>query len=448
MAVTDKLDMKAIGEEALVHLRELIRIDTTNPPGGETAACEYLRDQLSKEGIGSEILEKEKGRGNIVARLSGDGSKKPLLLQGHLDVVPAEHGEWSHPPFAAEIADGYLYGRGAVDMKNMVAMELAVILTAKRRGWPLRRDIIFAAVADEEAGCACGSKFLVEEHPEKVKAEYAFGEIGGFSLEVRGNRFWPIGVAEKGVAWLRITAKGAPGHGAMPNPDNAVVKIAGAAHKLGKASLPLHVSEVVQTFINAMADVQPKPVAKILRQATNPLLSNVVTGRLIPDKSVARSLYASLHNTVNVTVLRAGDKINVIPGSAMMKVDGRTLPGQTAEDLIAEIKRVIGKDYEIEVIHSMPPVLTDINDPVYTTITETIKRHDPQGVPIPYLVPGFTDTKYFSKTGAKCFGFSPVMFGAGEKFAELFHGHDERIPVEGFKKGTAILMDTVHELVC
>ena len=448
MAITEKLNMNVIGAEALQHLQALIRIDTTNPPGGETAACEYIRKVLSAEGIESEILEKVSGRGNILARLRGDGSKKPLLLQGHTDVVIAEADKWKYPPFEARIAEGYLYGRGAIDMKNMVAMELTAVLTAKRNGWPLKRDVIFAAVADEEAGCEMGSRFLVENHPQKVSAEYALGEIGGFSLDVRGTRFWPIGVAEKGVVWIKIKAAGAPGHGAMPNPDNAVVKIARAAERIGRVSLPLHVTAVVEAFIGAMAEAQPKLVGKILMQLTNPMLSNFIANKLVPDKAVARSLIASLHNTANATMLRAGEKINVVPGGAELYVDGRTLPGQATEDFIREIKKVIGDGYEIEIIASMPPILTDLRDPAFATMKDIIRRHDPEGKPIPYLVPGFTDAKFFSKTGAKCFGFSPIEFGAGEKFAELFHGHNERIPVEGFKKGLAIFLDVVHELAC
>lgn len=448
MAITSELDMKKIGEEAFEHLRALVRIDTTNPPGGETAACEYIKKELAKEGMDSEILEKEPGRGNIVTRLNGDSSMKPLLLQGHVDVVAAEEDQWSHPPFAAEIVDGYLFGRGTIDMKNMVAMELEIMLIAKRLGWNLKRDLIFAAVADEEAGCEMGSKFLAENHPEKVTAEYALGEIGGFSIEQRGTRFWPIGVAEKGTAWIKITATGTPGHGSMPNPDNALVKIARAADRIGKASLPLHLTEVVETFVDSMAEAQSKPVGKILRQVTNPKLSNIVINHLIPDKGVAKSLYASLHNTANATIINAGDKINVIPGSASLYVDGRTLPGQTTDDFIGEIKKVIGKGYEIEVVNSMPPIVTDLTNPAYVAMKEAILRHDPEGVPIPYLVPGFTDAKFFSKTGAKCFGFSPIQLGPDEKFADLFHGHDERIPVEGFKTGLAILIDLVHDLAC
>jgi len=178
------------------------------------------------------------------------------------------------------------------------------------------------------------------------------------------------------------------------------------------------------------------------------MLSNLIINRLVPDKGVARTLFASLHNTANATMLRAGEKINVVPGGAELYVDGRTLPGQTTEDFIREIKKVIGEGYEIEIINSMPPILTDLTDPAFALMKNTIRRHDPEGAPIPYLVPGFTDAKFFSKTGAKCFGFSPVKFGPGEKFAELFHGHNERIPVDGFIKGLAIFLDAVHELAC
>lgn len=447
MGEIDNINWKSLEDEAIEHLRSLVRIDTTNPPGNEIAACKYIKGVLDKAGIESRILESEPGRGNIIARLNGNGGKAPLLLQGHLDVVTADPSHWKRPPFSGDIADGYVWGRGTLDMKNMVAMELTIFLEARRRNLKLSRDLIFAAVADEEAGCNHGSRFLQEKYADLIKAEYALGEIGGFSLTQRGRRFWPIGVAEKGIVWMTITAEGAPGHGSLPNPDNAVVKIARAAAAIGKAKLPMHITEVVKTFVTALAAAQPKPVGSILKQVTNPLLSNIILDKLVPDKSVSRSFYASLHNTANVTMLDAGEKINVVPGTASMKVDGRIIPGQTADDFIAEIKRVIGKGFNIVVDQTMPGLITDLNDPVYRAMQDLIRKHDPEGIPIPYLVPGFTDAKYFSKTGAKCFGFSPVLLSPEDNFAQLFHGHNERIPVEGYKKGLRILTELVFDLV-
>jgi len=441
------INWNLLEEEAVEHLRALVRIDTTNPPGNEIAACRYIKGVFDKEGIESRILESAPGRGNIVARLKGNGSKAPLLLDGHLDVVTADPSHWEHPPFSADVADGYVWGRGTLDMKNMVAMELTIFIEAARRGRKSSRDLIFAAVADEEAGCNLGSRFLQEKHPELIEAEYALGEFGGFTLTQRGRRFWPIGVAEKGIVWMTITAEGTPGHGSMPNPDNAAIKIARAAAAIGRAKLPMHVTDVVKTFVETLASAQPKPVGKILKQVTNPLISNIILDKLLPDKNVARSLYASLHNTANVTMLFAGEKINVVPGVASMRVDGRIIPGQTADDLVAEIRRVVGEGYKIVVDQTMPGLITDLNDPVYAAITKLIGRHDPEGVPVPYLVPGFTDAKYFSKTRAKCFGFSPVLLKPEDNFAQLIHGHNERIPVEGFKKGLRILAELVFDLM-
>lgn len=437
---------KDVQEEAISHLKSLIKIDTTNPPGNEMEAVNYIRSVLDLEGIEYQVFEPEKGRGNIVARLKGNGSKKPLCLNGHLDVVSADASHWKYPPFSATEAEGYIWGRGALDMKNMVAMELALLLETKRRGWKLNRDIICAWVADEEAGCNFGSRYLAENHPQLIEAEYAIGEIGGFSLTVRNNRFWPIGVAEKGIAWLTITAEGAPGHGSIPNPDSAVIKIAKAAHALGKATLPMHLTDVVEKFVSSLAQAQPKPVDKILKQVTNPMLSNFILNVLFPDKTLAKSFYASLHNTANVTMLEAGEKINVVPATASMKVDGRLIPGQTAQDLVKEIEKVIGKGYKIVVDQTMPGLITDLNDPVYVMMTEIVKKNDPQGLPIPYLFPGFTDAKYFSKVGAKCFGFSPVKLTPKDAFAQVIHGHDERIPVEGFKDGLKMLAELVYNL--
>lgn len=441
------IDWKTVEEEAIEHLRALVRIDTTNPPGNEIAAVEYIKSVLDKEGIESQVLEPEPGRGNIVARLKGDGSGQPVVLNGHLDVVTADPAHWDHPPFSADVADGYIWGRGTLDMKNMVAMELTLLLELKRRGVELKRDVIFAAVADEEAGCNRGSRFLAEEHPDLIKAEYAIGEIGGFSLTIRGRRFWPIGVAEKGIAWLTITAEGTPGHGSIPNPDNPIIKIAKAAAAIDKAKFPMHITDVFRTFIESLAMAQPKLVGKILRQVTNPLFSSLILNNVLPDKTLANAFYASMHNTANVTILEGGEKVNVVPSHASMKVDGRTIPGQTAEDLVNEIRNIIGDDFNIEVDQTMPGLITDLDDPVYKAMVETIKRHDPKGHPIPYLFPGFTDAKYFSRVGAKCFGFSPVMLGPEDQFAQTIHGHNERIPIDGFKAGLKILADLVHGLV-
>lgn len=443
------LPWDAIADEALDVLRELLRIDTTNPPGNEEQACALLSGILQDEGIAHEVFPVAEGRANLVARLEGDGSEAPILLAGHLDVVEVgDEAAWTHPPFGAEIHDGYLWGRGAIDMKNMVAMELACLLALHRHAaGRLRRDVIFAAVADEEAGCELGSLWLVREHPEQVRARYAFGEFGGFTRRVGDLRICPVQIAEKGVCWLRIRARGAAGHGGFPGPDNALGAIGAAAHALATRSTPLHVTPVMEGFVGTLARHQPFPRGLVLQQVLNQHLSALVLDRVLPDRDTARNLHALLHNTANPTVLRAGGKINVVPGEAELEVDGRTLPGQDAEDLIREVREIIGDGYEIEVIKSMPPVDGDPRDPVFDVIREVLGRMDPGVVVVPNLIWGFTDAKAWSSLGATCVGFSPVRLGPEDEFQELLHGVDERIPVEGFRFGVRALIEVIGRLV-
>lgn len=445
--VIQDLDWAAIRTESIELLQALIRIDTTNPPGGEMAACRLLADLFRREGIDFEVYEPSPGRGNIVARLPSRGEAPAVLLSAHLDVVPAEAASWTYPPFAAEIADGYLWGRGAIDMKNMAAMEVACLLAARRARLGLKRDLVFAGVADEEAGCRWGSLWLAENHPEAIRGEYAISEIGGFTLHVGPARYYPVQIAEKGICWLTVRARGRPGHGSLPNRDNALVKIGRAAEALGTRSTPLHATDVVRQFIEGLASRQGGVKAAVMRQLTHPLLSDWILDRLVPDESLAASFRAALHNTANPTLLRAGDKINVVPGEAVMQVDGRLLPGQGPDDLVREIRGLIGDGYEITVDTTMPATEGTFLDPLAEVIRGVVARHDPEALVLPYMAPGFTDAKAYSRLGMKCFGFSPVRLSPGDSFAKWFHGHDERIPVEGFHFGVRALMETVFALV-
>ncbi|MEW6443607.1 MAG: M20/M25/M40 family metallo-hydrolase [bacterium] len=435
---------KSIDEEALECLRALLRFDTTNPPGGEAPACAYLAGILEKEGIPFEIFESAPGRANLVSRLKGSGAARPLLLSAHLDVVGVERERWSHDPFGGELDEGCLWGRGALDMKHMAAMSLATLLLLRRQGVSLARDVIFAAVADEETGGRYGSAWLVEHHPEQVEAEYCLGEIGGFSRIVGGKHFYPVQTAEKGICWIRIRATGEPGHGSLPNWDGAVAKIGRAAERLGSRRLPFHRTEQAAVFLETMARHQSFPNRQVLRKILDPRFSRILLERVFPDKSLARSLYAVLHNTANPTVLRAGEKINVLPSEAVLEVDGRTLPGQTAEDFVREVRAVIGDDYQIEIVFQMPAVAAPLQDPILARMSEALRLHDPLAIVVPYMAPGFTDAKHYSRLGIRCFGFSPVKLPARFPFIELMHGHDERIPVEGFRFGLRVLYDFVR----
>ena len=421
-------------------LSTLIRFDTTNPPGDEGACARWIADQLRSVGVEPTILESN-GRPNVIARIPGDGSGGgPLLMTGHMDVVPVDREMWTADPFAAEQRDGYLFGRGAVDMKYMVAHCLIAFMRAAESGRTPSRDLIFAAVSDEEEGCTHGSRFLVEEHPDVVRAEYMLGEFGGFSLDVKGLRYYPIQVAEKGACQLRITATGDPGHGSVPHGNNAVVKLARAVHLLGTTRLPMHGSLTVDMFLREMAAAQSPPDKWVLPLLTKAWAAPLILDKLIPDPAVAASMAANLSNTVSPTGLTAGRKLNVIPGTASALLDGRLVPGQTQDDFVRELRAVIGDDFEFEVLNYFEgrenTVGTD--DPLYQAICDNLRATDPSGVPIPYMLTGFTDAQYFGRLGTQCFGYAPLRFPAADeiKFNTLVHGHDERVHIDGYRWGS------------
>jgi acetylornithine deacetylase/succinyl-diaminopimelate desuccinylase-like protein len=433
-----------LGAHALRLCQALLRIDTTNPPGAERAAAEVVADELRAGGLEPRMLESAPGRANVVARLAGTGKKPPLLLTAHLDVVEADPATWTHPPFSGAIADGCLWGRGAIDMKNMAAMSVAILVRLARDKVRLDRDIIFAAVADEEAGCDHGSKWLCENHADLVRAEYAIGESGGFTLHLGKTAFYPIQVAEKGLCWVRARVRGEPGHGSMPREDSAVLRLAKALARLADQPLPMHLTPYVQDFVSALAAQQPRPLRPLLMRILHPAIAPRVL-RVLPDRSIARSFAALLANTASPTILRAGSKVNVIPGVAEVEIDGRTLPGQTQADFLRELSAVLGPDVELEVSRWAPATVTEpVRSPLYDVIERAVLEREPGAVVVPYMIPGFTDAKYFTSLGAKWYGFSPVKMPKGLRFAELFHGNDERVPVEGLKWGATILMDVVR----
>lgn len=425
-------------------LRDLLRFDTTNPPGDEGPAAARVADAFAAAGVEHQVLFSE-GRPNVVARLPGTGARRPLLVHGHLDVVPADPRRWTHPPFEAVEADGCLWGRGAIDCKNMVAMGAAVLIGLKEAGVQPARDLVFAAVSDEELGCEHGSRFLVDEHPELLEGvEYALGEGGGFSVHFGGRRFYPIMTAEKGLAWLRVIADGEPGHGSMPDPDCAVNKLVAALARITRARLPLHRTEVVDRFLADLSRNAPTSAALALRLMTqSSRVRDFVLDRLFPAPELARPFGALLANTVSANVLRAGEKTNVIPGRATAELDGRTLPGQTTADLIRELETLAGPEVRFEVLQSAPPTETSPDTELFRHLCATVRRHDPEGIPLPALCPGFTDAKHFSRLGIRCYGFMPLRLPPDLRFARLFHGDDERIPLDGLDWGTRVLWDTL-----
>ena len=347
-------------------------------------------------------------------------------------MVEARADRWRQPPFSGAEAEGCLWGRGAIDMKHMAAMCTAVLRQLAREQRTLSRDVIFAAVADEEAGCDLGSRFLVEQHPELVRAEFAVGEVGGYSLHIGKTTFYPIQVAEKGLCWVRASVRGEPGHGSMPREDNAVLVLAERIARLRGQPFEAQVTKYVRDFVERVAAAQPRLLPSVLRR--------------LPDSGTKRGMAALLSNTASPTVLRAGEKINVIPDRAEVLLDGRTLPGQTAEDFVRELRAVLGEDVEIEVMKFVPAVVTEpAESPLYDAMRDAIVRREPEAVVVPYMLPGFTDAKYFTRLGARWYGFAPIKIerDSGISFSDMFHGHDERIPIAGLHWGAEVLSDVV-----
>lgn len=449
------IDFEAESRACVELLRDLIRIPTVNRGSGdagdanERVAAERVAEHLLACGVEPKIVEKKKGRGNLLARVKGTGAKPPLLLNAHLDVVEADASAWKHDPFAAEIHDGYVWGRGAVDMKNMVAMSACVMgLLARhvKEGGTLERDVVFAAVADEEAGCGLGSMYLVDEHADEVRAEYMLGEVGAFSLHLFGRTFYPVQVAEKGLCWVRATWEGNPGHGSMPDPESAVVKLARAVERLGTSRLPMHPTDVVRSFLGGMAKELPAPQRQVLRRLTTPQVAALILDHLVRDRTQRRSFGAMLSNTASPTVLRAGAKVNVIPGRASVEIDGRTLPGQTESAFLTELRDALAGDPQLEILKSLPPVESSPDSPLFHHLARTLQRHDPTAFPLPYLMPGFTDAKAYARLGTSCYGFAPVRFDPTHdvSFTAMYHGHDERVPIAGMRWGLEVLFDAVR----
>ncbi|MDF1825153.1 MAG: M20/M25/M40 family metallo-hydrolase [Verrucomicrobiales bacterium] len=435
-------------ENAVSVLQSLIRFDTTNPPGNEREAIEFAATQCEAAGLTTTIVGKSEARPNLVAKWSAGGHRqfsRPLILSCHLDVVPAEAPAWTHPPFSAHNDGTYIWGRGAIDMKGFAAMGLAAITRLRKENLPINRDLIFVAVCDEEAGTHHGSQWLVENHHELLgtNPEYVINEVGGFTVHQKGRRFYPVQVAEKGVAWIRLTVSGTSGHSSLPSEDNAVVHLSKAITAIGSTPLPWHPGKEVKRFIAGFAEPEG-PLARALC----PLLSHPVIGpKLLPlavaNPSRRRSIEALLRNTANPTSLITHHPINVIPAVASVDIDGRLAPGQSGDDLIRELEtitdRIPGVTASYEILEESPSVSFDTDTDLFRNIEEVMADADPEGHLVPSMIPGFTDSRNYAKLGANCYGFYPLQLPEEIDFASLFHGVDERIPIEGLHWGIKTL---------
>lgn len=414
---------------------DLIRIDTSNygddSGPGERAAAEYVAASLAEVGIAAEIVESQPGRANVLATWGGSNSSKPpLLLHGHLDVVPANADDWQVHPFSGEIQDGCVWGRGAVDMKDFDATLLAVVRQRARENREPDRPIVLAFTADEEAGSTHGAHWLVEHRRELIGAcSEGIGEVGGFSITVEGRRIYLLQTAEKGLAWMRLRANGRAGHGSMLNDDNAVTELAGAVTRIGTHEWPLALTPSARGFLEGLSDaldLDLDPDADDLQ----PVLSKL--------GAISRMVAASLRNTTNPTRLAAGYKENVIPGEATAVVDGRYVPGDR-DAFFATIDSLLGDTVERELIHGDDAVSTTFDGDLVDAMVASLQAEDPSAPVIPYLMSGGTDGKAWGQLGVRCFGFTPLRLPADLDFSAMFHGVDERVPVDSLQFGTRVL---------
>ena len=435
-----------IGARSLKHLKALLAINTTNPPGNEGEAAAYIVRAARPLGIEPVLAARDPARANCIVRLKGTGERSALLLNAHLDVVPATREIlWRHPPFAAHEEDGLLYGRGANDMKHMAAMMLALLEDLVERGEKLRGDLVFAWTADEERGGAFGAQYVVESHAELLKAGFGVGEVGGFPVKVGGESFVVVQTAEKGICWCKIRARGPSGHGSVPDPRSSVIKIARAVEKLGEAKLPPHVTKTAELFLRGLfARLLPEILGEVGDMLVSPrILSRLL--RMLPSSPVVKGLWPMMANTASPTILEAGESPNVIPEEAAVVVDGRTLPGQTTRDFLSEIRGVIGEDLDIEIIQEAQPLEVSHDTPFFRAIEGAVKKFNPSLTTLPYLNPGFTDGKWFSKLGLTWYGFTPLLAEGGPSWTMLenVHATNEKVPVEAVRGGARVLRDLV-----
>jgi acetylornithine deacetylase/succinyl-diaminopimelate desuccinylase-like protein len=414
-------------------LQHLIRFDTTNPPGSEIECITYLNDLLHTAGFNTQILSKEPSRANLITTIKGRGEAPPLLLYGHVDVVTTANQEWEHDPFGGEIIDGTIWGRGALDMKAGVAMMVAALLRMKAEGVTPPGDVILGCLSDEEAGGVFGAKFLVEEHPEIFKeVRYALGEIGGFNLEILGKKFYPIQIAEKQTCQMRIIVRGSAGHGSMVIRGGTMAKLGNVLKKLDQNLLPVHITPTAREMFEQMASKFTFPINLILRLLLNPRFTDLIF-KVMGDKS---GLFLPIfHNTVNATIVKGGDKVNVIPSEIQVDLDGRLLPGFTPEDMIYEMSGLLGDEVELEVVRFEPgPAEPDMG--LFELLGDVLMEVDPEGIPLPLMLTAVTDARFFSKLGIQTYGFTPMQLPEIINFSNVVHGSNERIPVNAVSFGT------------
>ena len=413
-------------------LEKLIRFNTTNPPGNETACVNYIHDLLNDAGIQSIILAKKPERPNLIAHIDGRGKANPILLYGHVDVVGTDNQQWDIPPFDGKIIDGVVWGRGALDMKGGIAMMLAALLRAKAQNFKPAGNVLLAIVSDEEAGGDLGTKFLVEEHPELFKdIRYAIGEFGGFNVNLDNKRFYPITISEKQICWMKATIRGQGGHGSMPVRGGAMMKLSEFLRRLEKNDLPVHVTVPSKMMVEAVADALGGIKGLVFSQLSNPWMTGIILNLL---GTSGKGFYPLFHNTVSPTILHGSASINVIPSEISVDLDGRLLPGYKPEDMMNELRPLVGDDVRFELIkYDAGPAKPDLG--LFGVLSQILHEADPEGITVPFMLSGVTDGRFLSKLGIQTYGFLPMLLPEDFDFSATIHAANERVPVRAIEFG-------------
>jgi acetylornithine deacetylase/succinyl-diaminopimelate desuccinylase-like protein len=435
-------------EQTVARLQEMLRFDTTNPPGNELALVRHLAGQLQAEGLEAHVLEAAPERASLAVRVRGDGSERPLLLMSHLDVVPAEPARWTHPPFAGEVADGMLYGRGAIDSKLTTAVHLQVLLMAHRQQLPLKRDLVLLAAADEEVGGTYGMAWLAEHHPEWLDAEFGINEAGGFAVLVDGQPIYTCQVAEKGGADIDLVAKGRPGHSSVPHADNPIVHLGEVLTALG-ATMPHRPTPAVCAFFEAAAGAVRPDVGALMLDLLDPARSSAALAALPAAPPVKGMFDAMLRNTCAPTMLEAGIKRNVIPSEATVRLSGRPLPGVTEAEFLEEVAQLLGpaaRHLDVRSARFRTGVAFDHDTPLLTAMSTAMQKHEPGAVLAPYMQTGGTDARYLTDLDITVYGLVPMRYEAGCDFFDLCHGHDERVSLANIAFAVDVTFDVVQLL--
>jgi acetylornithine deacetylase/succinyl-diaminopimelate desuccinylase-like protein len=424
-------------------LQQLIRFDTTNPPGNEAECMAFVRGLLEDAGCEVDVYAKDPARPNVVSRLRGNGTRAPLLLQGHVDVVTTSGQDWARPPFGGELVDGFVWGRGALDMKGGVAMMLSAFLRAAREQTPLPGDVILTVLADEENGGDFGAKFLVEEHPHLFDGvRHSLGEFGGFTLELGGKRLYPIQVSEKQICWLKARVPGRGGHGAMVQRGGTMSRLGNFLRDLDRKRMPVHVTAPARLMIEGMAAAVGRPQREILLALLKPRLTDRVLP-LLGDR--AKSMEPLLRNTVNATIVRAGEKVNVVPAAVDVELDARALPGFGPEEVMSEVQELVGDDIELELVrYDAGPPEPRLDQ--FETLAQIIRELDPGATPVPLLQAGVTDARFFAQLGVQNYGFLPLRLPADFAFTTLIHAADERVPADAIEFGAEAVFRALQRL--